>query len=82
MVFMAKNDVKKALIEEINKRVKDRILEQTNADLLIKLIKNAANADEAINIMSLGTTYKKTGLHFSSRLEKQMGDTIHYFKKK
>lgn len=81
MVFMAKNDVKKALIEEINKRVKDRILEQTNADLLIKLIKNAANADEAINIMSLGTTYKKTGLHFSSRLEKQKGETIQYFKK-
>ncbi len=78
---MAKNDVKKALIEEINKRVKDRILEQTNADLLIKLIKNAANADEAINIMSLGTTYKKTGLHFSSRLEKQRCDTIQYFKK-
>lgn len=78
---MAKNDVKKALIEEINKRVKDRILEQTNADLLIKLIKNAANADEAINIMSLGTTYKKTGLHFSSRLEKQKGETIQYFKK-
>ena len=72
--------VKLSLIEEIKKRVQDKILEQSNADLLIKLINNADSADEAINIAALGTTYKRTGLHFDKRLEK-MGDTIKYFKK-
>ena len=72
--------VKVDLIAEIEKRVSDRILEQTNADLLIKLINNADSLDEAINIAALGTTYKRTGLHFDKRLEK-MSNTIKYFKK-
>lgn len=71
---------KQSLIAEIEKRVSDKILEQTNADLLIKLINNADSLDEAINIAALGTTYKRTGLHFDKRLEK-MSDTIKYFKK-
>ena len=71
---------KQSLIDDINKRVSDRILEQTNADLLIKLINNADSLDEAINIAALGTTYKRTGLHFDKRLEK-MSNTIKYFKK-
>lgn len=69
-----------SLIAEIEKRVSDKILEQTNADLLIKLIKNADSLDEAINIAALGTTYRRTGLHFDKRLEK-MSNTIKYFKK-
>ncbi len=73
-------NVKADLIAEIEKRVSDRILEQTNADLLIKLINNADSLDEAINIAALGTTYKRTGLHFDKRLEK-MSNTIKYFKK-
>src|SRR5574344_2051843 len=73
-------DFIQSLIDDIKKRVSDKILEQSNADLLIKLIKNADSLDEAINIASLGTTYKKTGLHFDKRLEK-MSDTINYFKK-
>jgi adenine-specific DNA-methyltransferase len=72
--------VKADLIAEIEKRVSDRILEQTNADLLIKLINNADRLDEAISIAALGTTYKRTGLHFDKRLEK-MSNTIKYFKK-
>lgn len=74
------NATKESLISEIEKRVSDKILEQSNADLLIKLIRNADSLDEAINIAALGTTYKRTGLHFDKRLEK-MGDTIKYFKK-
>ncbi len=73
-------DIKRSLIEEINKRVQDKILEPTNAELLIKLINNAESSDEAINIAALGTTYKRTGLHFDKRLEK-MTDSIKYFKK-
>ena len=60
------NATKDSLIAEIEKRVSDKILEQSN--------------DEAINIAALGTTYKRTGLHFDKRLEK-MSDTIKYFKK-
>ena len=74
------NATKESLIAEIEKRVSDKILEQSNADLLIKLIRNADSLDEAINIAALGTTFKRTGLHFDKRLEK-MSDTIKYFKK-
>ena len=74
------NEIKQSLIEEINKRVQDKILEPSNASLLIKLINNAESKDEAINIAALGTTYKRTGLHFDKRLEK-MTDDIKYFRK-
>ncbi len=74
------NDLKQSLIKEIQKRVAEKILEPTNAQLLTKLITNADSNDEAINIATLGTTYKRTGLHFDKRLEK-MSDTIRYFKK-
>lgn len=73
-------DMKQSLIDEINKRVHDKILEPSNAQLLIKLIKNAETNDEAINIATLGTTYKRTGLHFDKRLEK-INDSIKYFTK-
>ena len=33
-----------------------------------------------MSIAELGTTYKRTGLHFDKRLEK-MSDAIHYFEK-
>lgn len=69
-----------SLIDEINQRVKDKILEKSNANLLIKLIKNADSLEEAISIATLGTVYKKTGFHFTPKLEKT-DNTIHYFKK-
>jgi adenine-specific DNA-methyltransferase len=71
---------KQDLIAEIDKRIEDKIIEQTNADLLKKLINNAETLNEALMIAELGTTYKRTGFHFDKRLEK-MGDTIKYFKK-
>ena len=73
-------NIKQSLIEEINKRVQDKILEPTNAALLTKLLNNAESSEEAINIAALGTAYKRTGLHFDKRLEK-MTDSIKYFKK-
>ena len=81
---MAENNItatREGLIDEIQKRVDDKILEQTNADLLTKLIRNADTLDEAMAIAQLGTTYKRTGLHYDKRLEKQRGNTIKYFKK-
>lgn len=74
------NNVKDDLIAEINKRIDDKIIEKTNADLLKKLILQAETVNEAIMIAELGTTYKRTGFHFDKRLEK-MTDTIKYFKK-
>ena len=68
------------LIAEIEKRVNDKIIEKSNADLLIKLVNNAESLTEAIAIAELGTTYKRTGLHFDKRLEK-FGNTIKYFSK-
>ena len=72
--------IKDQLIAELDKRVADKILEPTNAQLLKKLIINAESDNEAMMIGELGTTYKKTGLHFDKRLEK-MTDSIRYFKK-
>lgn len=77
---MQQNNIKQSLISEIKKRVQDKILEPTNAKLLEKLINNADSSDEAIQIAALGTTYKRTGLHFDKKLEK-LGNTIKYFKK-
>ncbi|MBA3733369.1 site-specific DNA-methyltransferase [Patescibacteria group bacterium] len=77
------NEIKKVkndLISEIDKRITDKIIEKTNADLLKKLIEQAETINEAIMIAELGTTYKRTGFHFDKRLEK-MTDTIKYFKK-
>ncbi len=71
---------RESLIEDIKRRCDDKIIEKSNADLLIKLINNAEDLNEAINIAALGTTYKRTGFHFDKRLEK-MTNTIKYFKK-
>lgn len=71
---------KDELLAELHRRVEDKILEPTNAELLCKLIKNAESDNEAMSIAELGTTYKRTGLHFDKRLERMSND-IHYFKK-
>lgn len=68
------------LITETDRRVEDKILEQSNADLLKKLIIKAETLTEAISIAELGTTYKRTGLHFDKRLEK-FGNAIKFFQK-
>ncbi|MBO5628647.1 MAG: site-specific DNA-methyltransferase [Aeriscardovia sp.] len=71
------------LIEEIEQREKDGILETANALVLKKLIRKAETTEEASIIASLGTTYKKTGFHFDKRLEKhQLGNKIRFFKRK
>ena len=71
----------KQLIAEMDRRVEDKVLEPGNAELLKKLIRNAENDDEAINIAALGTTYRRTGMHFQPRLENPNDHTIRYFKK-
>ena len=72
--------IKDELCAELDRRVTDKILEPTNAQLLKKLISQADSDNEAIMIAELGTTYKRTGLHFDKRLEK-MTNEIHYFRK-
>lgn len=79
---MAEIDINKAnLCAEIDRRVEDKILESTNGELLKKLINNADDLNEAISIASLGTMYKRTGLHYDVRLEKSHDNNIRYFKK-
>ena len=70
-------ELKISLVEEVNKRMIDKIIEPTNAELLVKLINNAESETEALAIAELGTTYRKTGFHFDKRLEK-MGSDIKY----
>ncbi|MDR0574380.1 MAG: hypothetical protein LBG96_10205 [Tannerella sp.] len=71
---------KEKILADLDNRVKDKILEPSNAELLKKLINNAESLTEEIAIAELGTTYKRTGLHFDKRLEK-LGDTVKYFKR-
>lgn len=71
-------ELKSQLISDIEQRVKDKILERTNADLLKKLINQAETETEAINIAALGTTYKRTGFHFDKRLPKERSNSIKY----
>ena len=73
-------ELKNSLIEEVNKRMTDKIIEPTNAELLVKLIKNAESETEALAIAELGTTYRRTGFHFDKRLE-IMGSDINYLAK-
>lgn len=75
-----KNETIKNLISDLERRVKDNILEQNNFDFLLKLLSKAESVNEAINICSLGTTYKKTGLYFEKKSEKET-ELIHYLKK-
>ncbi|MDR0971360.1 MAG: site-specific DNA-methyltransferase [Bacteroidales bacterium] len=75
-----KQKSKEELINDLDLRVKDKILEKSNYELLKKLILNADTINEAISIAELGTTYKRTGFHFDKRLEKFSND-IKYFKK-
>jgi len=67
-------EFKTELIANIESRAKDKIIEQSNADLLKKLINQAESQTEALNIAALGTTYKRTGFHFDKRLEKVSND--------
>lgn len=76
-----KYSTKESIIEDIRMRAEDGIIEPSNAELLIKLINNADDLNEAISIAALGTMYKRTGLYFDVRLEKQDSHTIHYLKK-
>ncbi len=80
---MSANDlgtIIESLSGEIRKRVDDKVLEQSNADLLIKLIEKAETPKEAIDIARLGTMYKRTGFYFDMKLEKQ-DNKVKYFKK-
>lgn len=70
----------KELLAEVERRVADSIMEPGTAELMRKLIVQADNDDEAIKVMQLGTTYKRTGLHFDHRLERSTSD-IHYLRR-
>lgn len=74
------NKTREELVADLRRRVTDHILEPSNAALLEKLILHADDDNEAVMIASLGTTYKRTGLHFDKRLEKPTSD-IHYLRR-
>lgn len=78
--FTTLEETKETLIKELEDKKEKRILEETNVELLKKLINNAENITEALDIAGMGTIYKKTGLHFDRRLER-IDDSIFYFSK-
>ncbi len=79
--ILSLEEFKKEIIEKIDERRKDRILETENAEFLIKFINNAETKTDVLKISALGMTYKRTGFHFDLRLEKNEGKTIKYLKK-
>lgn len=74
------NKTREELVADLQQRVADHILEPTNAALLERLIMQAVDDNEAVMIASLGTTYKRTGLHFDKRLERPTPE-IHYLRR-
>lgn len=72
--------VKSDILAELKMRVEDRILEPNNYEVLCNLINKADSISEAQAIAALGTTYKKTGFHFDTRLE-NLSDDIHFLAK-
>lgn len=74
------NKTREELVADLQRRVADHILEPTNAALLERLIMQAVDDNEAVMIASLGTTYKRTGLHFDKRLERPTPE-IHYLRR-
>ena len=71
---------KQEYIDELNHRVKDKILNKANAEFLAKLINKADSLEEVQAIMAMGTTYKRTGFHFDFRKEPACSN-IKYLKK-
>lgn len=67
-------------IEELKQRVKDKIMNEANANFLAKLIMKADSLEEVQAIMAMGTTYKRTGFHFDFRKEPACSN-IKYLKK-
>lgn len=80
MTYETMSSTRQELLEDLERRVADHILEPGNEALLRKLICRADNDNEALQISALGTTYRRTGLHFDKRLEPLTSD-VHYFKK-
>lgn len=72
--------LKQEQIDMLQGNCEKGILEQSNVTLLTKLINNADNETEVLAIAQLGTTYKRTGLHYDKKLEKT-GDEVKYFVK-
>ncbi len=66
------------LIEDLKRRVEEKILEPNNFDFILKLLAKAEDETEAINICNLATTYHKTGLVFEKKLEVNT-DSLKYF---
>lgn len=60
----------KEIINDLQSRVEQKILEKSNYDFLLKLINKADNLDEINKIASLGTNWNKTGLYFDKKIEK------------
>lgn len=74
-------ETRKKLFDQLDKRVADGVLEQTNAELLKKHIGLAESSSEAEAVFALGAMYNRTGLYYDVKLEKTMTNKIHYFKK-
>lgn len=80
MTYETMSSTRQELLEDLERRVADHILEPGNEALLRKLICRADNDNEALQISALGTTYRRTGLHFDKRLEPLTSDIHYYYK--
>lgn len=74
-------ELKEEIKSKITQRHIDGILEEENAQFLIKLIENAETSNDVVKISALGMSYKKTGFNFDLRLEKEMDNTVRYLQK-
>ena len=74
-------EIKKGLIEDVEKRLNDGAIEPQNAETIIRLINLAPSIEDAQFIQLVGVKYYPTGFHFDCRLEKFDKDSVYYFEK-
>jgi adenine-specific DNA-methyltransferase len=72
---------KQNIVEDLRNKVELGILEEENFKLLEKLVNNAENITEALQIAQMGISYKKTGLYYQTKLDKINDGKLHYLKK-
>jgi adenine-specific DNA-methyltransferase len=74
------NKIIKEKLDDLEKKVENKILERNNFEFIKRMVEKCEDLQDAIDLCSIGTLYKNTGLYYDHKIEKKI-DSIKYFKK-
>lgn len=75
------NQIIKEKLKDLEKKVESKIIERSNYLFIKRMVEKCDNLFDAVEMCSMGTLYKNTGLYYDHKIEKK-GDSIKYFEKK